>query len=79
MRWEKSVYVGRGVTRGDLGPQTKLYTYNLSGFHCSSTSKTKYLKLGSYFIKAEREIGEENIFFFLGVRGVVQVNHLTNW
>ena len=53
-----------GVVRGDLGPQTRLYTYNLSLFHCSSNFKTKYLKLGSYFIKAEREIGEENNFFF---------------
>lgn len=45
-----------------------------SRFSSSSNFKTKYLKLGSYFIKAEREIGEENKLF-LRVKGIIKVNH----
>lgn len=38
--------------------------YNSTRFCRSSNFKAKYLKLRSYFIKAEREIREENTHFF---------------
>lgn len=80
VRWEKSVYVcwggWSGVTWGlkqGCTPTTCLC------FTVAQILKPDIWNLDLISSKLKEKLEKRTIFFFLGVRGVVKVNQLTNW